>query len=46
MTIEEIFGRISQHMIRGMMTHDQLASYYDFLGLRGYKRCHEYHYFS
>lgn len=27
-----------------MMIHDQLANYYDFLGLQGYKRCHEYHF--
>ena len=25
------------------MIHEQLANYYDFLGLEGYKRCHEYH---
>ena len=46
MTIEEIYGRISKHMILGMMIHDQLANYYDFLGLKGYKRCHEYHFLS
>ena len=33
-------------MIKGMMTHEQLANYYDFLGLEGYKRCHEYHYLA
>lgn len=31
-------------MIQGMMVHDQMANYYDFLGLKGYKRCHEYHF--
>jgi hypothetical protein len=46
MTIEEIFAEISRHMIKGIMTHASLADYYDFLGLRGYKRCHEYHYLS
>ena len=44
MTVEEIFKQISAHMIKGLMIHDQLADYYDFLSLRGYKRCHEYHY--
>lgn len=44
MTVEEIFSGLSVHMVRGIMLHEQLASYYDFLGLRGYKRCHEYHY--
>jgi len=26
------------------MVHEELANYYDFLGLKGYKRCHEYHF--
>lgn len=26
------------------MIHAQMADYYDFLGLEGYKRCHEYHF--
>ena len=43
MTVEEIFGKIAAIMIKGMMTHEQFADYYDFLGLCGYKRCHEYH---
>lgn len=46
MTVAEVFTEISKHMIKGMMTHEQLANYYDFLGLCGYKRCHEYHYLS
>jgi hypothetical protein len=44
MTVEEIFATIGAHMIGGMMTHEALANYYDFLGLKGYKRCQEYHY--
>ena len=44
MNIEEIYSKINEHMINGLMLHDQLANYYDFLGLKGYKRCHEYHY--
>ena len=43
MTVEEIFSNISSHQILGLMVHTQLADYYDFLGLEGYKRCHEYH---
>lgn len=46
MTIEEIYSKINEHMINGLMLHDQLANYYDFLGLKGYKRCHEYHYLA
>ena len=44
MTVEEIFSRLSSHGIRGMMIHEQMANYYDFLGLDGYKQCHDYHY--
>ncbi len=44
MTVEEIFTKISAHMIKGIMFHEQMSNYYDFLNLRGYKRCHEYHY--
>ena len=44
MELKEIYSKLSEHMINGMMLHDQLANYYDFLGLKGYKRCHEYHF--
>ena len=44
MELKEIYSNIVSHMIKGMMIHAQLADYYDFLGLQGYKRCHEYHY--
>lgn len=44
MTLEQIFAKINSHMIKGLMVHEQLANYYDFLCLEGYTRCHEYHY--
>ena len=44
MTTEQIFSELSGHMIKGLMIHDQMSDYYDFLSLRRYKRCHEYHY--
>ena len=31
-------------MIKGMMIHDQLKNYYNFLNLKGYNKCHEYHF--
>lgn len=43
MTIDEIFKKLSAHIIKGIMIHEQMADYYDFLNLHGYKRCHEYH---
>lgn len=44
MTVQGIFTTLSAHMVKGLMIHEQLANYYDFLGLKGYKRLHEYHY--
>lgn len=44
MTIEEIFKKLAAHMVKGLMVHEELANYYDFLGLKGYKECHEYHF--
>jgi hypothetical protein len=46
MTAEEIFGQIAQRQIQGFMFHEQMADYFDFLGLKGYCRCHEYHYYE
>ena len=44
MTVEQIFSEIINHMVKGLMIHEHLANYYDFLGLQGYRQCHEYHY--
>ena len=44
MSTEEVFKKLSGHMLEGMMLHEQLANYFNFLALEGYKRCHEYHY--
>ena len=41
----DIFQKISERQITGMMLHEQLADYYDFLNLRGFKRLHEYRFF-
>lgn len=46
MTIEEIFSNISTHMAKGLLIHNQMASLYGFLNLRGYQKCHEYHYYE
>jgi hypothetical protein len=43
--MKEIFEKISAHYIEGMMVHDQMMRYYDFLNLRGYKRYHEYQFY-
>lgn len=46
LNIEEIYSQLSSHMVKGVMFHEQMADYYDFLNLHGYKRCHEMHAFA
>ena len=46
MTVEEIFSHLSNHMVKGLMIHEQIANAFGFLNLCGYKKCHEYHYFE
>lgn len=45
MTCREIFQFINVRQIAALMFHDQMADTYDFLGLMGFKRLHEYQYF-
>ena len=35
MTVEQIYSELAAHKIKGMMMHENLANYYDFLSLRG-----------
>lgn len=42
MTTNEVFAAIAAHQVEGMMLHNDMADYYDFLGLCGFKRVHEY----
>ena len=44
MTTADVFAKLAGHMIKGLMVHDQLANYYDFLGLDGFRREHRKHY--
>lgn len=46
MTADDVFSRISAHMAQGLMFHDEMADYFDFLGLRGFKKEQEYHFFD
>ena len=39
MTVDEVFSRLTAHMVKGFMMHDQMATAYNFLGLKGYKKC-------
>lgn len=44
--VESIFSEINARMIAALMFHDQMSDYFDFLGMKGYKRLHEYQYFA
>lgn len=44
MTIEEIGSVVAQRLLQGSMNHQEFINYYNFLGLEGYKLCHEYHF--
>lgn len=46
MTCEVIFKEIINHMVEGLMIHEELSNYYLFLGLPKYAKCHEKHYYS
>ena len=46
MTCTEIFTELVNHMVEGIMTHEELANYYQFLGLPKYSKCHEKHYYE
>ena len=45
-SVEAIFSEINARMIAALMLHDQMTDYFDFLGMKGYKRLHEYQYFD
>lgn len=41
---EEVYSIINERQITALMFHDSMADMFDFLGLRGFKRMHEYQY--
>lgn len=42
----EVFNEISKHMIKGIMFHEQMADYFDFLNFHGLKRWQEVRFFE
>lgn len=42
----EVFNVINTRQIIALMFHDEMADLFDFLGLRGFKRMHEYQYLA
>ena len=45
-SVDDVFAEINARLIAALMMHDQMADYFDFLGLSGYKRLHLYQYFA
>lgn len=45
-TKEDIFSKIECRFIEALMFHSDMACLFSFLGLHGFKRIHEYQYFS
>lgn len=46
MTVDEIFARLAAHMRIGIEMHNDIANGFGFLNLRGYSKCHEYHFYE
>ena len=46
MTLEEIFSKIISHMKQGIKYHEEFIKAFSFLGLWGYAKCQEYHYYE
>lgn len=46
MTVNDIFTKISERQDVGIAMHFDIADYFDFLNLHGFKRIHEYQYLS
>lgn len=44
MTVNEIFTTLASHMENGIKMHDDFVKAFNFLGLKGYKKCHHYHF--
>lgn len=44
MEVAEIYSKLANRMVQGMMFHEQMANSYNFLGMKGYEMCHEYHF--
>lgn len=44
--VHEVFSTINTRQITALMFHDEMSDLFDFLGLKGFKRLHEYQYLS
>lgn len=44
MSIEEVFKELSARFVEGMMFHDKMNAYFNFLFMEGYAELHKYHF--
>ena len=44
--MEGQYEKVITRILDGVMFHEQMMLYYNFLGLNGYSICHKYHYLS
>lgn len=43
---KDLFSAISARQLTALMFHEEMTDLFDFLGLKGFKRMHEYQYYS
>ena len=43
---KDVYALINNRQTVALMFHDEMADLFDFLGLRGFKRMHEYQYMA
>lgn len=42
----ELYGELEAHMVDGLMFHGEMSDYFNFIGLHGFKRIHEYQFYE
>ena len=41
-----LYSEIERHMVKGIMFHNDMSDYFNFIGLHGFKRIHEYQFYD
>lgn len=42
----QLYGELNKRMTTALMFHSEMSDYFNFMGLHGFKRMHEYQYFN
>ena len=43
---KQLYGMLESHMVEGVMFHNDMSDYFNFIGLCGFKRIHEYQFYE